>query len=189
LIYLPYRQKPLANMSVFARTQVPPATLEAAFRRVIQALDPDLPDNLGTLEERLERNYWFYRVFGVLFTIFAGIALLLAGVGLYALMASSVSQRTQEIGVRIAMGATSRNVLRLVLRDGMRQLAIGLVLGLVMSFGVMRALRGVLIDVSPADPATTVAASLILELAAALGCYIPARRAMRVDPAQALRHE
>ena len=189
LIYLPYRQKPLANMSVFARTQVPPATLEAAFRREIQALDPDLPDNLGTLEDRLERNYWFYRVFSALFTIFAGIALLLAGVGLYALMASSVSQRTQEIGVRMAMGATSRNVLRLVLRDGMRQLAIGLVLGLVMSFGVMRALKGVLIEVSPADPATCVAASLILVLAAALGCYIPARRAMRVDPAQALRHE
>ena len=87
------------------------------------------------------------------------------------------------------MGATSRSVLHLVLKDGMRQLAIGLVLGLVMSFGVMRALREVLIDVSPADPATTVAASLILVLAAVLGCYIPARRAMRVDPAVALRHE
>jgi putative ABC transport system permease protein len=189
LLYLPYRQKPLAAMTILARAQVPPATLEPAFRREMQALDPDLPYNLVTLQERLERNYWFYRVFGTLFAIFAGIALLLAALGLYALMASSVNQRTREIGVRMALGATSRKVLQLAFRDGMRQLAVGVVLGLVVAFGVMRGLAAVLVQVSPADPATFVIASLILVSVAVLGCYIPARRATKVDPMVALRYE
>ncbi len=189
LIYLPYRQKPLAAMTVLARTQVPPVSLEPEFRREMHGLDSDLPYYLVTFQELLERIYWFYRVFGVLFTIFAGIALLLAAVGLYALMANSVSRRTQEIGVRMALGATEGNILRLVLIDGMRQVVVGLVLGLAVAFGVMHGLRAVLVQVSPDDPATMVIASLILALAVALGCLIPARRAMKVDPMVALRHE
>ena len=189
LIYLPYRQKALAAVSVLARTQVPPTTLEPSFRREIQALNPDLPYNLGTLEETLERNYWFYRVFGALFTIFAGIALLLAAAGLYALMAKFVSLRMQEIGVRMAMGATEGNILRLVLMDGMRKVIIGLVLGLAVAIGVMSALRAALAEVSPADPVTLATAALILILAGVLGCLIPARRAMKVNPMVALRHE
>ncbi len=190
LIYLPYRQKPQNIVFILARTRVPPGTLISAFRRETQALDQDVPINgLMTLVERLNRNSWFYRVFGIIFVIFAGIALLLASVGLYALMAHSVSRRTQEIGVRMVVGASAGNILRLVFIQGMSQLAIGLVIGLVAALPATRLLRSALVQVSPADPGILAVASLILIAAAALGCWIPARRAVRVDPVFALRHE
>jgi putative ABC transport system permease protein len=190
LIYVPYRQKPAADMAIVARTVVPPGSLATAFRREIQELDSDLPIyNLWTMQERLERNYWFYRVLGVLFVIFAGIALFLASVGLYAVMAHSVSQRTQEIGVRMAMGATGRTILRLLFTQGMLRVAIGVAIGLIGALGVTRVLKAILVQVAPADPMTFAAASVVLAVAAALGCWIPARRAMRVDPMVALRHE
>jgi putative ABC transport system permease protein len=177
-------------MAIVARTVVPPGTLATAFRREIQAVDSDLPIyNLWTMQERLERNYWFYRVFGVLFVIFAGIALFLASIGLYAVMAHSVSQRTQEIGVRMAMGATARTILRLLFTQGMLRVAVGVAIGLVGAFAVTRVLKAILVQVAPADPMTFATASVVLAIAAALGCWIPARRAMRVDPMVALRHE
>jgi putative ABC transport system permease protein len=190
LIYIPYRQKPQADMAIVARTVVPPGTLATAFRREIQAVDSDLPIyNLWTMQERLERNYWFYRVLGVLFVIFAGIALFLASIGLYAVMAHSVNQRTQEIGVRMAMGATARAILQLLFTQGMVRVAVGVAIGLVAAFGVTRVLKAILVQVAPADPMTFATASVVLAIAAALGCWIPARRAMRVDPMVALRHE
>jgi putative ABC transport system permease protein len=190
LIYIPYRQKPQADMAIVGRTIVPPGTLATAFRREIQGVDSDLPIyNLWTMQERLERNYWFYRILGVLFVIFAGIALFLASIGLYAVMAHSVSQRTQEIGVRMAMGATARAILRLLFTQGMLRVAVGVAIGLVGAFGVTRVLKAILVQVAPADPMTFATASVVLAIAAALGCWIPARRAMRVDPMVALRHE
>lgn len=190
LIYIPYRQRPEADMAIIARTMVPPGTLATAFRREIQAVDSDLPIyNLWTMQERLERNYWFYRILGVLFVIFAGIALFLASIGLYAVMAHSVSQRTQEIGVRMAMGATARTILQLLFRQGMLRVAVGVAIGLIGAFGVTRVLKAILVQVAPADPMTFATASVVLAIAAAFGCWIPARRAMRVDPMVALRHE
>jgi putative ABC transport system permease protein len=126
---------------------------------------------------------------GTLFVMFAGIALLLASVGLYAVMANAVNQRTQEIGVRMAMGATARNILRLVFAQGMGQMAIGLPSGLAGAVVLTRVLTSVLTQVSPNDPGTFAGASLALILAAALGCLIPARRASSVDPVVALYHE
>lgn len=134
-------------------------------------------------------GYAFKGSIAVLFLIFAAIALLLASIGLYAVIAYSVRQRTQEIGIRMAMGATARDILRLVLRQGMRPVGIGLAIGLAASFAVNRVLKAELVQVSPSDPITLVVASVILILAAMLGCLIPARRATRVDPAVALRHE
>jgi len=169
---------------------VPPWTLSTTVRREIQAVDADVPIfNLWTMEERLQRNYGFQEFIGTVFVIFAGIALLLASVGLYAVMANAVNQRTQEIGVRMAMGATGRNILRLVFAQGMRQVAMGLVIGLVGALGLTRVLRSVLTQVSPNDPGTFGAVSLVLILAAGVGCFIPARRAMSVDPVIALYHE
>ncbi len=140
-------------MFVAARTSVPPSTLKQVFRREVQAIDSDLPVlNLRTMEEQLERQNWPYRVFGSLFAIFAVIALGLASVGLYAVIAHSVSQRTQEIGVRIALGARDSNILRLVFSQGMTQLVIGLVLGLAAAVAVTKVLKALLIDVSPTDP-------------------------------------
>jgi hypothetical protein len=190
LIYIPYRRKPLRDMSLMARTRVPPGSLGTAFRREVQAVDDNLPVyNLRTLEERLEINNWPFKVFGSLFGIFAGIALLLSSIGLYAVIAHSVSQRTQEIGVRLALGASGTNILRLVFAQGMVQAGLGLVIGLAGAFGLTRVLKAVLSNVSPTDPTTFITVSLLLAAAAALGCLLPARRAMRVDPVVALRCE
>jgi predicted permease len=189
MVYLPYRQKPGESMWVLARTRIPPLNLTGDFRHAVQALDSDLPI-YGPFDmvERLER-FWDSRFYGTLFLIFAAIALLLASVGLYTVIAHSVSQRTQEIGVRIAMGATARDILALVFKQGMLPLGIGLAIGLAGSVAVNTILKSALVQVSPTDPVALAAASAVLILAAVLGCLIPARRAIRVDPAVALRNE
>jgi putative ABC transport system permease protein len=191
LVYMPYRQKPVASMWIFTRTRVAPGGLANTFRREVQAMDSDLPVSLGPspLAAYLSWSYQYRGTSAVLFLIFAAIALLLASIGLYAVIAHSVSQRTQEIGVRMAVGATARDILKLVLLQGMLPLAIGLSIGLVASWGVNRVLKSQLVQVSPADPMTFVVASAVLIVAAMLGCLIPARRAMRVDPVVALRHD
>jgi len=190
VIYLPFRQKPMAGVAVMTRTRVPPGTVATALRKEVQAVDSNMPVfNLWTMEERLERNYWFHRVMSALFSIFAGVALLLASVGLYAVIANSVSQRTQELGVRMAVGASARDILRLVFRQGMWQLLIGLAIGLTGAFGVTRVLQTFLVQVSPSDPMTLAFSCGVLTLTAILGCFIPARRAMRVDPVVALHYE
>jgi putative ABC transport system permease protein len=191
LIYVPYRQKQRpGGMLAIARTRVPPGSLGTAFRREIQALDSDLPVlSISTLAERLEGNYRNNGFFGVLFSMFAAMALLLASIGLYAVVAHGVSQRTQEIGIRTAMGATARDILSLVFKQGMLPVGIGLSIGLAAGFAVTPLLKTQLVGVSPADPLTLVVASATLVVSATLGCLIPARRAMRVDPVVALRHE
>lgn len=190
-IYVPFRQAPSGGLWVFGRASVPPETLGVAFRREVLALDSDLPIWLGpfTLESRLADAYWARGLYGGLFVMFAAIALLLASVGLYAVIAHSVNQRTQELGVRMALGAETSDVLRLVLRQGLVPFGVGLGVGLVASLGVTRVLESQLVDVSALDPLTYLTATAALVLAAMLGCWIPARRAMRVDPVIALRQD
>ena len=189
LVYLPYRQRPVRGAWVLARARVPAASLAMAFRREVQALDADLPiDNLRTLAEWVGLPYVEQGNFTVLFLLFSAIALLLASIGLYAVIAHSVVQRTQEIGVRIAIGATRRDVLALVLLQGMVPLGIGLTIGLTASFAVTPILKSQLVRVSPIDPISLAVASAVLIVSATLGCLIPARRAMGVDPVVALRH-
>jgi putative ABC transport system permease protein len=190
LLYLPYRQSPAREMVIVARTLVPPGNLGGIFRREVQALDGDLPvTDLRTLDALLWERTWTWRVYGSMFSIFAAIALILAAVGLYAVIAQGVSQRTQEIGVRIALGASKSNILGMVFAQGMRQLLMGLALGLAASLGVMRILGSLLVGVVPADPTTLVAVAVVLSLAGVAGCIIPARRAANVDPIVALRYE
>jgi putative ABC transport system permease protein len=189
MVYLPYRQVPGGGMWVLMRTRIPPAGLTNTVRRQVRALDADLPIyGPLTLADRLER-FWDNRFYGMLFLIFAGVALLLASIGLYTVVAHAVSRRTQEIGIRMAVGATAHDILKLVLRQGLLPLGIGLAVGLTGSFAVNRVLKDALVSVSPTDPVTLVVASAVLVLSATLGCLIPARRAMRVDPLIALRHE
>jgi putative ABC transport system permease protein len=188
LIYLPYRQQPSGDMSVIARTRIPPKSLGAAFRREVQAVDPDLPI-YGPFAADYWDRYSDTRFYGILFLIFAAIALLLASIGLYTVVSHSVSQRTQEIGIRMAIGATAADIRKLVILQGMLPLGIGLSIGLAASFAVNRLLKAELVQVSPSDPITLVVASSALILSATLGCLIPARRAMSVDPLVALRHE
>jgi ABC-type antimicrobial peptide transport system permease subunit len=184
-------------MAMIARTGVPPGTLAAAFRREIQALDSDLIIGSGlgstegpkTLTESLAFNYWSNGVNGVLFLIFAAMALLLASVGLYAVVAHAVNERTREIGVRIAIGATARDVLSLIVTEAMRPVGIGLGAGLIASFGVTPLLKSQLVRVSVIDPFTLAATILVLIVSALIGCLLPGLRAMRVDPVVALRHD
>lgn len=195
--YVPFRQDPSPFLVVLARTSMPPASLASAFRNEIHALDPSLVvgSGLGSvggprpLTESLAFNYWPEGVAAALFLVFAAIALLLAAVGLYAVVAYSVSRRIQEIGVRMAIGATSRDIVGFVFRQGMFPVATGLCAGLAASFAVTPILKSQLVQLSPSDPVTLAAASAVLVLSAVLGCIVPAYRAMRVDPVDALRHE
>ncbi len=189
LVYRAYRQQPTGGMWVFMKTRIAPGSLTAALRRELQELDPDLPAyGPFILADRLE-GFWDSRFYGLLFLIFAAIALLLASFGLYAVIAHSVNRRTQEIGIRIAVGATARDIRQLVLSQGMLPIGIGLAMGLTASLAVNPLLKAELVQVSPSDPITLIVASTVLVLSAALGCWIPARRAMRVDPVVALRYE
>ena len=190
LIYVPYRQHLQRSMSAVARTRVPPGSLGTAFRREVQAMDADLPvGGPDTLAANLARNYRNNEFNGALFMTFAAVALLLASVGLYAVIAHSVSQRTQEIGIRAAMGATARDILTLVFKQGLLPVGIGLTIGLAAALAVTPLLKTQLVGVSPTDPLALAMASATLVASAALGCLIPARRAMRVDPMVALRHD
>jgi putative ABC transport system permease protein len=190
VVYVPYRQRPPAYMRILALTRVPPDILAPTIRREMQAMDAGLDIAAGALTESFRTNrYWSRAVNAGLFLTFAVIALLLAAVGLYAVIAHSVSRATQEIGIRIAMGATSRDIRLLVLGQGMLPAVMGLGLGLVPSLAFNRLLQSQLFLVSSTDPATYVLTSMVLITVALLACLIPARRAMRVDPVVALRHE
>ncbi len=191
LVYMPYRQRPAAGMIVIARASIPPANLGMTLRRELQTLDSDLP--IGgpfTLAEAIGPwNYGLNGSMAVLFGLLAMVALLLASIGLYAVIAHMVSQRTQEIGIRVAIGATARDILRLVYVQGMVPLGIGLTIGVCSSLAINRVLSSALVQVSPTDPLTLVVSSVTLLVFGTLGCWLPARRAIRVDPLLALRHQ
>jgi len=189
--YVPLRQDPPGFASVMIRSSTAPQTLMAAVRGAVQSIDPDQPVfNLRTLEQSMRQQTWPYRVFGSLFLIFAIIGLVLSAVGLYAVMAYAVTQRTQEIGVRMALGAQGRQVTWMVLRRGLFQLALGLVIGLGGGLFAGKALPSrILVQTTATDPWTFAAITILLSAVAITACLVPARRAMRVDPLVALRVE
>jgi predicted permease len=187
-IYMPHRQDATSFAALLVRSRVDPGAMMSAVRREVQAVDPDQPVfTVQTLAQMMAQATWPYRIFGTLFAVFALIALVLSAVGLYAVMAYSVTQRTPEIGVRMALGADRGRIARLVLRRGLVQTGIGLALGLLGAFGLSRVLREVLAEISPTDPLTFVSITLLLGVTALAACLIPARRATRVDPLVALR--
>jgi putative ABC transport system permease protein len=188
LIYVSYPMDPPRAMYLAARTAVPPLSLVEAFRREAQALDADLAVyDVATLEHRVNQNRLNEGIFAVLFGLFAGVALVLAAVGLYAVVAHAVSQRRREIGVRMAVGGTAGDIMRLVFWQGMRWIVIGLAIGLPLGAAVTFVLRAGLVGVAPGDPLSMAGAALVLIFAGLLGCGIPALRAVRVDPMIALR--
>ena len=159
-------------------------------RQQVNALDPDLPIYfVNSMEQIMEEGMFFSNLFATLFAIFGVAALLLASVGIYGVIAFSVNQRTQEIGIRMALGAERKNVLRMILRQGMLQLGIGLLAGLILAFGASFLLANFLIGIKAQDPATFTLVSLILATIAFIACWIPARRAMRTDPLVAIRYD
>jgi putative ABC transport system permease protein len=189
-VYLPHQQIPVGGLAIVARTATDPKTLIAGVRREVAQIDSDLPvSNIATMEEVMAESIWQPRLYAMLFAVFAGGALVLAVIGIYGVMAYIVITRTHEIGIRMALGATARDVFRLIVGRGMKLTAIGLVLGVGGAFALTRLMRGLLFNISATDPITFVLISVLLAVAAFLACYIPARRATKVDPLVALRYE
>lgn len=193
LVYRVYRQRPAASLWVVARTRPGAPHLTKVFRDSIDTIDPDVPIWVGPLPldalMAAMGSYWLLGNQTAMFTVFGAIGLLLASLGVYAVVAHSVSRRTKEIGVRMAIGAAAVDVRAMILREGMSPVATGLVLGWAASLGVNRLLQSQLVGVSPNDPLTMTGAPMVLLVVALLACQIPARRAMRIEPAVALRHE
>lgn len=189
-VYLPYRQNPGLYMFVAARTRGVPASLAPAFRQSVRDLDANLPIfNLRTLADHVLLTYVDTRLFSLVFTVLAIIAMALASTGLYAVISQSVNQRTHEMAIRSAMGASGSRLWRLMFYQGMWRFMIGLVIGSALSFAVGGVLRSLLVGVSSSDPVTYLLVVLTLTITAALACGLPARRAARSDPAALLRFE
>jgi putative ABC transport system permease protein len=189
-IYRPYRQWASGPMTMVVRTAREPATLAAAVRAEIWKLDPNLPiAAMRTMQEIVGSTLAHRRFQMTLTSVFAVVALLLGAVGVYGVVSYSVACRTRDIGLRIALGALRRDVMRWVFAAGMRPVLIGLGVGLVGAIAIAGALRSVLFDVAPADPLSLVTVVLVLLVASGVACYLPARRAAAMDPLVALRHE
>jgi putative ABC transport system permease protein len=180
--YVPYEQNPIGAMDIVVRSEADPMTLLPAMRTQVRALDAELPIyKAQRMEEYVAASVAQRRFTSLLCTIFAGVGLLLAVVGLFGVMSYSVAQRTHELGVRVAVGAAKADILGLILKEGMGITAVGVAVGLAGTLALSSILKSQLYGVSERDPLTT--------LVALVACYIPARRATRVDPMVALRYE
>jgi putative ABC transport system permease protein len=190
IAYTSYRIEPTLGTAILIRSHGDPAALIPAIRKAVQDVDPDQPVfGVQTMEQALAQMRWPYRVFGSLFTILAVIALVLSAVGIYAVTAYSVTQRTQEIGVRMALGAQASQVSWLILRQGLVQLLIGLTLGTAGALAAGPVLQALLVQIKPSDPVTLGAIAAVFTVVTVVACLIPARRATRLDPLAALRVE
>lgn len=189
-IYLPHSQFPTSFNTIVVKSENDPGSVLAAVRREILAIDKDQAVySVVTLQQLHSDSLSLRRFFMLLLIIFAGVTLSLAAVGIYGVMSYVVTQRTQEIGIRVALGARAADIIRLVLKGGLVLALVGIAAGLITAFAVTRLLESVLFGVTPTDTLTFVAGSLGLVLVAAIACYIPARRATKVDPLAALRYE
>jgi putative ABC transport system permease protein len=190
LVYWPYPEAPYKLMTVVVRTATPPLSLVPAIRGALHHMDKDEPmAKISTMDQLVASSVAHSRFMMFLLSAFGGLALVLACIGIYGVTAYSVAQRTREIGIRMALGAQESDMLRMVIGQGLKQALIGVGAGVAGAFGLTRLSSGLLYGVRPTDPLTFVTVSLILTGVALLACYIPARRAMRVDPMVALRYE
>ena len=189
-IFLPHAQVPVRSMSVVLDTAVPPASIADTVRREVYAVDPSLPvANVRTLEQLVARSISQPRFYTMLLSAFAGLALLLAAIGIFGVLSYAVAQRTREIGIRMALGAQERSLRRLVVRQAMLLAAGGVVIGMAAAYFVSKTLTSLLFDTTPGDPLTFALVPAVLLAVSLLASYVPARRATRVDPIVALRTE
>jgi putative ABC transport system permease protein len=188
--YLPLMQEPSRSLSLVVRTEGNPPALGPTVEQTIYSIDRDLPVfNLRSMDQLLGIAIGQQQLTMVLLAGFALLALMLAAVGIYGVVSYSVTQRTHEIGIRIALGAQSRDVLKMIIRQGMLPTLIGMGIGLAASLWLMQLIKSLLFGVSATDPLTFIVLGIVLAGVAMLACYIPARRATRVDPMVALRYE
>lgn len=189
-VYLPHLQIPTSGMALVVRATSDAGSVVPAIRSAVSGLDPDIPVNeVAPMEKVIAESIWQPRLYAALFAVFAAGALILAVIGIYGVMAYLVVTRTHEIGVRMALGATARDVFKFIVGRGMKLTVIGVLLGVGGAYGLTRLMRGLLFNTSTTDPLVFVLISLLLTLVAFLACYIPARRATKVDPLVALRYE
>jgi putative ABC transport system permease protein len=188
--YMPYVQGGWNSAAIIVRTLGDPTRATPTVLAALKETDPYVPAyRVLSMDETIHRSYWQQALYSKMFTAFAAIALVLAAVGVYGVIAYSVSQRTREIGVRVALGAQRRNVLRLILGDGAVLAAAGIGIGLVGALGVTRFMRAMLYGVTPFDSVSFVTVTMVLTAIVFVASYVPARRAARVDPVEALRQE
>ena len=189
-VYAPFNTWPIGFFSVLVRTDADPRTVQSRIKALVREVDADLPIfHLTTMEQAVSDSVSQPRFYMLLLGSFAAIALLLAALGIYGVISYSVSQRTRELGIRVALGATRRTIMRLVVGQGVWLAGLGVVMGIAASLALTRAIASLLFGIGKVDPLTLAAAPLTLMLAALLGCYVPARRAARVDPVLAMRSD
>ena len=189
-LYVPHAQDPSNVMSLVIRTKGEPTTLAAAVRREVLALDRDQPVyDVKTMEDVVAAAVAPRRAPMLLFSVFASVALLLAAVGIYGVISYSVTRRTHEIGIRMALGAQTSDVLKMVVGRGMALTLIGISIGLIAAFALTRVMSSLLYGVSATDPLTFAVVAVLLAAVALVASYIPARRATKIDPMVALRYE
>jgi putative ABC transport system permease protein len=188
--YFPYAQLPNGGMTIIVKGQADPNQMVASLRQQVRQVDPDQPIyNIRTMDEIRAESVAPERLNLTLLSLFAGIALVLAIVGIYGVMSYTVTQRTHEIGIRMAIGAQPRDVFKMVIGQGMMLALIGVVFGLIGAFALTRLMATMLFGVEPTDPATFASIAVLLTAVALIACYIPGRRATKVDPVESLRYE
>jgi putative ABC transport system permease protein len=188
--YVPMWQRDMRFVSLAILTSGNPMALSATVREAVRGLNPNLPIyDVDSMEGAVRQASWFYYVFGTLFIVFGAAALFMATVGLYGVLSFSVSRRMKEMGIRMALGASGQDVIRLILRQGGKQIAMGLVLGLLAAFGLTRVIGILMFEVTPRDPPVFTMVVLIIAAVGVLASLVPARRATRAEPTVALRYE
>jgi putative ABC transport system permease protein len=189
-LYLPLQQTRVSDVYLILRSAIDPASLTPAVREAVATIDKDQPVfNVNTMKQLVDDSVASRRITLILLGLFSGLALVLAAIGIYGVISYSVQQRTHEIGIRMALGAQRSDVLRLVVGHGVKLAALGIAVGVAAAFGITRLMSSLLYGVGAYDPVAFAAAAVLLLLVAIAACYIPARRAIAIDPMVALRYE